>query len=125
MGKAMFGGLYGVGVFVLYWGLGLIGAPTFYDKLLAVPLLNLSVQWIDGLAKRIREAPTLSRISFDSVPNVVHMSVWIGLFAIMTLTGRTDGRHVGDSLPFWQESGVRVKRQREGRVRGECGVRVN
>ena len=48
-GKALFGGLYGVGVFGLYTLLGALGAPTFYDKLLCVPLLNLSVQRIDRL----------------------------------------------------------------------------
>ena len=42
-GKLVFGGLYGLGVFVLYALLGAVGVPTFYDKLLCVPLLNLSV----------------------------------------------------------------------------------
>ena len=48
-GKLVFGGLYGIGVFGLYTLLGAYGAPTFYDKLLAVPLLNLSVRGIDIL----------------------------------------------------------------------------
>jgi TPR repeat protein len=30
------------------------------------------------------------------------MSVWALFFAAMTATGRTDGRHTGDVLPFWQ-----------------------
>ena len=46
-GKVLFGALYGMGVFALYWLLGALDAPTFYDKLLCVPLLNLSVQAID------------------------------------------------------------------------------
>ena len=53
LGKAIFGALYGTGVFVLYWLLTSIGAPTFYDKLLCVPLLNLSVKWIDRLASSL------------------------------------------------------------------------
>ena len=32
------------------------------------------------------------------------MSVWIVFFGAMTALGRTDGRHTGDSLPFWQQA---------------------
>jgi hypothetical protein len=32
------------------------------------------------------------------------MAVWIAFFSLMTLTGRTDGRHTGDSVPFWQQA---------------------
>jgi TPR repeat protein len=32
------------------------------------------------------------------------MAVWIVFFGAMTAMGRTDGRHPGDSLPFWQQS---------------------
>ena len=46
-GKVLFGGLYGAGVFGLYSMLGWLGAPTFYDKLLCVPPLNLMVQPLD------------------------------------------------------------------------------
>ena len=43
LGRAIFGVLYGLGVFALYALLGALGLPTFYDKLLCVPLLNLMV----------------------------------------------------------------------------------
>src|SRR5690606_30906445 len=33
-----------------------------------------------------------------------YMAVWIVFFGAMAGTGRTDGRHTGDSLPFWQEA---------------------
>src|SRR5271167_1596238 len=46
-GKFVFGCMYGAGVFGLYWFLGLIGVPTFYDKLLCVPPLNLTVRALD------------------------------------------------------------------------------
>ncbi len=107
IGKTIFGILYGVGVIVLFWGLEVIGVPTFYDKLLAVPLLNLSVQWIDHLAHSIRSSSTWQRIKLDWTPataNLLHMSAWITFFALMSVTGRTDGRHTGDSVPFWQEA---------------------
>ena len=47
LGKATFGAFYGLSVFALYALLGMLGVPTLYDKLLSVPLLNLSVQQID------------------------------------------------------------------------------
>ena len=60
LGRTIFGVLYGLGVFGLYSLLGAIGAPTFYDKLLCVPLLNLSVPWIDRAVRAIGPRPILS-----------------------------------------------------------------
>ena len=51
-GRAIFGGLYGAGVFALYALLEWAGEPRFYDKLLFVPVLNLLVPVIDGYARR-------------------------------------------------------------------------
>ena len=107
LGKSIFGALYGVGVFALYWLLGALGAPTFYDKLLCVPLLNLSVQAIDGVVRAMRTSPAWSRWRRDWAParvNLAYMAVWIVFFGAMTGMGRTDGRHTGDSLPFWQQA---------------------
>ena len=102
LGKAIFGALYGAGVFILYWLLTSIGSPTFYDKLLCVPLLNLSVKWIDRVASTIAsKAQTLPpATSF----NPLHMAVWAVIFIAMTAAGKTDGKHTGDSLPFWQQA---------------------
>jgi hypothetical protein len=96
-----------MGVFGLYALLGAAGAPTFYDKLLCVPLLNLSVRGIDAGVQRLRESPTWARFHLDWAPyrpNLAHMGVWAGLFIAMSALGRTDGRHPGDSLPFWQQA---------------------
>ncbi len=106
LGKALFGALYGMGVFVLYAVLGAVGVPTFYDKLLCVPLLNLSVQRIDRLARSIEDIALVSRWG-DWTParsNLVHMAVWIGFFGAMAAVGSTDGRHRGDTLPFWEQA---------------------
>jgi hypothetical protein len=103
----LFGVLYGVGVFALYWILGSAGAPTFYDKLLCVPLLNLSVRGIDAFIHRAKASPAWAGLRADwafSRPNVAHMAVWIVLFAAMSALGRTDGTHPGDRLPFWVEA---------------------
>ena len=35
---------------------------------------------------------------------MAYMSVWIVFFGAMTVLGRTDARHTGDSLPFWQQA---------------------
>jgi len=103
----LFGVLYGSGVFALYWILGSAGAPTFYDKLLCVPLLNLSVRGIDALIHRVKTSPAWSGVRADWVftrPNPAHMAVWIVLFGSMSALGRTDGTHPGDRLPFWVEA---------------------
>ncbi|HAT16402.1 MAG TPA: hypothetical protein DCS76_01320, partial [Gemmatimonadetes bacterium] len=113
VGKSIFGGLYGLGVFGLYALLGALGVPTFYDKLLCVPLLNLSVQRIDRLVRAFERSPRGSRWRFEWAAqrlNLAHMAVWIVFFAAMTATGQTDGRHTGDSLPFWQQACAEERR---------------
>jgi len=47
LGRFLFGITYGLGVVFLFWLLGELGAPTFFDKLLAVPLMTMSIQLID------------------------------------------------------------------------------
>ena len=106
-GKALFGIGYGVGVFALYSILGAFGAPTFYDKLLCVPLLNLSVRGLDAVAERIQAGGLLDRLRTAWSPralNLAHMAAWVVFFGVMSATGRADGRHVGDALPFWEQA---------------------
>ena len=107
LGKTVFGVLYGLGVFGLYALLGALGVPTFYDKLLCVPLLNVSVQAIDRGVRAIRGSPRLTRWSSGLAParaNLVHMAVWILFFGTMTVAGSTDGTHRGDTVPFWEHA---------------------
>ncbi|NNE61374.1 MAG: hypothetical protein HKN35_10795, partial [Woeseia sp.] len=106
-GKAIFGLLYGAGVFVLYELLDFFGSPTFYDKLLCVPLLNLSVQLIDRLVRTRMAtdwAERLKLVTATKRSNMVHMAIWIAFFSWMSLLGSTDGQHTGDSVPFWQQA---------------------
>lgn len=107
LGKVFFGLLYGIGVFALYTLLGALGAPTFYDKLLCVPLLNLSVIAIDRLVRSV-SSETLINVWkdnwFSGRGNLAHMSVWVLLFGLMSVLGKTDAKHEGDSLPFWQQA---------------------
>ena len=84
-----------------------MGAPTFYDKLLCVPLLNLSVQRIDRLSHRWQDSEILRRMTPDWTPsraNVLQMTVWAAVFGAMTAMGATDGRHRGDAVPFWERA---------------------
>ena len=115
-GKVVFGVLYGIGVFALYGMLTSLGTPTFYDKLLCVPLLNLSVRRIDAVVAQLRErAQGFGRGRDWGTPraNLAHIGVWILFFAAMAGLGKTDGFHQGDSLPFWEVA------CQEGR-RGAC-----
>lgn len=107
LGRLVFGVLYGLGVFTLYSLLGAIGAPTFYDKLLCVPVLNLGVPWIDRAVRAVGEKRLLRNLGLAGPLgrfNLAHMTVWIVFFAMMTAAGATDGMHRGDSVPFWQRA---------------------
>ena len=109
LGKAAFGALYGTMVFAAYAVLGWFGAPTFYDKLLCVPALNLLVQALDrvsvSVTKRLpkpRFAPLARLRAWNPRQlNLVHMAVWITLFLVMWSTGFVGGRHPGSDPQFW------------------------
>jgi hypothetical protein len=104
VGRVLFGAAYGTGSFVFYTLLRDLGAPEFYDKLLTVPLLNLSVQLID----RVARAGWLGRLEewqARFVPrrvNLAHMACWAGLFAALLSTGFVQGPHPGSSIEFWR-----------------------
>ena len=102
-GKIIFGTGYGVAVFGLYWLLGWIGAPTFYDKLLCVPPLNLTVRALDRLsdafAARVRIPAWRPKMA-----NYAHMAVWICLFAVMSATHFLGGHHPGADSEFWRNA---------------------
>ena len=107
IGRAVFGVLYGVGVITLFGLLGALGLPTFYDKLLSVPLLNLAVPAIDRAAERWKRSPLVTSLRLDGPigrGNLAHMAVWIIFFGAMSTVGATDGMHRGDALPFWQQA---------------------
>jgi TPR repeat protein len=100
----IFGVMYGVGVFALYALLTAAGMPTFYDKLLCVPLMNLAVPAIDRFVRSLGPQPILRLLRLDGPlgrGNLAHMAAWGAFFALMTGVGAADGMHRGDSLPFW------------------------
>ena len=102
-GKIVFGAGYGVLVFGLYWFLGLLGAPTFYDKLLCVPPLNLTVRALDRASAKLEEWFRMP-VWNPKLANYFFMAIWIGLFAVMWSTGFLRGQHPGADEAFWRKA---------------------
>lgn len=105
-GKVVFGSLYGAAVFALYPVLTWIGAPEFYDKLLCVPLLNLSVRALDRWSESVMaKLPSMWPAWSPRKYNFAHMAIWIFVFIAMIQTGfLTKGAdHPGNSA-FWQQA---------------------
>jgi hypothetical protein len=106
LGKIIFGALYGAAVFAAYSGLKLIGAPEFYDKLLIVPPLNLSVRALDRFSDFVAakfESLTAVLRKRPRLTNYAWMGVWVCLFATMTASGfLVKGKdHPGSKPEFW------------------------
>ena len=108
LGRILFGVMYGLSVVALYTLLGRMGAPTFYDKLLQVPIMNLLVIAIDRAA---RSAPLnrfdparLGRALVPRQRNLVYTSLWIVTFGAMTYAQGVGDHHPGHSVHFWQNA---------------------
>jgi hypothetical protein len=118
-GKAIFGAAYGAAVFGLYRVLGSLGMPTFYDKLLCVPPLNLAVPLFERMGAAVEHHfAGLTQWAATWTPrqwNYAHMAVWIALFASMASAGLVGGRHPGASSEFWSRACM------EGRT-GACAT---
>ena len=106
LGRILFGGLYGLATFALFGVLGAFDLPTFYDKLLCVPALNLTVRGLDRLAAWARGlAPARFGSSWSPARlNLAAISVWTALFLLMTGTGFFDRAHPGRDPGFWQRA---------------------
>jgi hypothetical protein len=109
VGRLMFGALYALGTAFLFIVLERFGAPTFYDKLLPVPIMNLMVRGIDRVARsgfftrfdpslrKLRALPQLRR-------NAIYTSVWAATFAILYAVHGVGDVHPGQYLPFWHQA---------------------
>ena len=107
LGRLAFGVLYGLSVAVLYATLGALGAPTFYDKLLAVPLLNLTIRALDRWARsdtmRRLDPASLGRSLSPRRRHLAYMAVWAAAFLpINALEGVGDVRDAGP--PSWWQA---------------------
>jgi hypothetical protein len=111
-GRIVYGVLYGLTTCLLYSLLIRAGMPGFYDKLLQVPLLNLSVKLLDRLAR----SPALQRIEPSAwrlprrsreaakAGHLAYIGVWAVAFVAMSASGYLGDRHPGQWLPFWQQA---------------------
>ncbi len=107
-GRIIYGALYGLSTVGLYELLGRAGMPAFYDKLLQVPLLNLSVQAIDWVARwrwiRGFDPAALGRSLLPRQRNLAYMSVWAAVFVALSATQGVGDAHPGQWMPFWQKA---------------------
>ncbi len=105
LGRVIFGALYGLSTVALYALLGNLGLPTFYDKLLQVPVLNLSITLIDRAVRstwlRRLDPGTVGRWLAPRQRHLAYMSVWAIIFAAMSAAQGVGDSHRGQWLPFW------------------------
>jgi len=114
-GKVIFGAAYGAGIFGLVPLLEGLGAPVFYDKLLCVPVLNLTVRALDRasialsarLARqrwvtegKLRPLQALSAWT-PRQANFGFMGIWVAFFGFMVFTGFLGGKHPGTDPALW------------------------
>jgi len=81
--KSIFGVLYGLGIFGAFIVLRWIQEPSYFDKILAVPVLNLLVPWCEVAGDRLR---ALSRTVFRRDFNLGRagaLAVYVVIFLLM------------------------------------------
>ena len=108
LGRILFGVLYALGVIALYAVLDRATIPTFYDKLLAVPVMNLLIQVIDRVAQARplkRFDPTvLARSIAGPRRNLRYVGAWTAVFIAMSAVQGVGDHHPGQWVPFWQQA---------------------
>jgi hypothetical protein len=108
LGRMIFGALYGLSTIALYQLLGRAGLPTFYDKLLQVPVLNLLIQQIDRAVRTGRLRRFDPGLLGGSLPPrrryMAYIAIWVMVFAIMSAAQGVGDRHRGQWIPFWQQA---------------------
>jgi hypothetical protein len=119
LGRIIFGVLYGAAVLALFAAFDRYGAPPFYDKLMAVPILNLMILSIDRLARSKALRPIdpgrLGRAMAPRRRHLVYMSIWAVVFAVIMANDGVGILARGHWVSFWDRACA------EGR-RGACQV---
>jgi len=104
LGRILFGVLYAASVVALYDVLGRLGAPTFYDKLLAVPLMNVTIKAIDRLASgplRRFDPAALTRPWVGRRSHLAYIGVWSVVFVALSSVQAVGDTHRGQRVMFW------------------------
>ncbi len=108
LGRILFGVLYAAGVIALYAVLDRATIPTFYDKLLAVPVMNLLIQVIDRVAQssalRRVDPAALGRSLTGPRRNLRYVGVWAVVFLAISAAQGVGDNHRGQWVPFWQQA---------------------
>jgi hypothetical protein len=108
LGRIMFGVFYGLSTVLLYQVLGIFGLPTFYDKLLQVPILNLSIKGIDRLARsnwlRPLDPAPFGRSLRPRQRHLAYITVWAAAFMVLSAVQGVGDEHRGQWLPFWRQA---------------------
>jgi hypothetical protein len=108
VGRLLYGILYGLTTVWLYDLLLSFNTPGFYDKLLQVPLLNLSAKLLDGIARSPKwKALDPSTWAANWAPrrrHVAYMGVYATAFAAMSASGYLGDKHPGQWTPFWEQA---------------------
>lgn len=108
LGRIMYGVLYGLSTCVLYSVLIRAGMPGFYDKLLQVPLLNLSAGLIDRMARspvlQNIDPATWGRALVARRRHLAYIGVWILAFGAMSASGHLGDKHPGQYVTFWEKA---------------------
>ena len=118
LGRLMFGVLYGLSVIALIAVLKALDLPTFYDKLLPIPILNLMIRAIDraarsNLLKRF-DPGAVGRSLRPRQRNLAYMGVWAVVFTIMQVqTGAQATLVRGDMLTEQGRIDEAITRYRE------------
>jgi hypothetical protein len=105
LGRVIYGVMYGLSTVALYQVFLILSVPNFYDKLLQVPLLNLSVRWLDRLGRSPRLAwINPERLGRSLAPRwryAGYASIWAVSFALLSSAHAVGDRHPGQWWPYW------------------------
>ncbi len=107
-GRVIFGMLYGLGTIGLVVVLDAVGAPTFYDKLLPVPILNLTVRALDrigpALASRLPSPPEVLASLSTAGRRYATVGLWVVVFTAISGAGGLGDDHPGQFRPYWDQA---------------------
>ena len=108
LGRILFGVLYALSVAASYALLETVGAATFYDKLLAIPVLNLTIQALDRLARsNVLTRFDLAQFGRSLAPgrrNLAYMSVWVVAFMLINASEGVGDVRQSRGVPLWQRA---------------------
>ena len=108
LGRVIFGILYALSVMALYAALGFFGVPQFYDKLLAVPVMNLAVHAIDRIrftrVAQYFDPAVLARGIVGRQRHLAYIGIWSTVFIVLTAVEAVGNNHPGRWVPFWQQA---------------------